>query len=410
MKRMPVYLSASLLLVVLMSFAPLAAHSQQQQPPSPPRSQPPSGGNRPSTSAQPPNQPNRDFQGPLYVEGRVITDTGQAVPTAVSVRLSCGSTTVQTIKTDSKGYFRFTLGAGTQSNFDFSAADESPSPFGTLSPGSTLGCAHSGIGNLDGSSLTGWEVRISVPGYQPLTHIITDTPSLSTIDVGVLELRSTAHVSPGAVSVTSLLVPNNARKEYEQALKDLENRRLPQAEQHLARAVAAYDKYAAAWNEMGRLYASQREFDKARQSYEKAIAADPKYAPPYVSIGGILLQNRDYEGALASVAKAIQIDPAIEAGIAGYIEAVANYSLDRTDAAETNLVNFEKGPHQNLPQTHAMLADIYLRKNDFAGAAAQIRAYLKEAPQGPFAADLRQKLDEIEKNHADLAGPPLIAP
>ena len=102
--------------------------------------------------------------------------------------------------------------------------------------------------------------------------------ALGTIDIGVLELRRVGTAPAGSVSATSLLVPNNARKEYEQGVKDLRDNRLPQATQHLERAVGAYDKYAAAWTELGRAYAANREMGKAHRAFEKAIAADPKYA------------------------------------------------------------------------------------------------------------------------------------
>ena len=52
-------------------------------------------------------------------------DTGQPVPEPVSVALGCGIRPLQVIHTDLKGYFQFTLGAGTQSNMDFSASNDS---------------------------------------------------------------------------------------------------------------------------------------------------------------------------------------------------------------------------------------------------------------------------------------------
>jgi tetratricopeptide (TPR) repeat protein len=318
--------------------------------------------------------------------------------------------TVQVVRTDLKGYFQFALGAGTQANTDFSAADEAP-PSSVLT-GVNVPGGYSGFGTSS-NSLAGCELRASVPGYQPLMIPVTDPASLGTIDVGVLELRRTTVMSGAAVSATSLLVPNNARKEFDQGVKDLHNNRLPQATQHLERAVGTYDKYAAAWNELGKAYAANHQMAKARESYEKAIAADSKYAPPYVSLAAVKLEDQDYEGALETAGKAVELDPAIVMGIAGYIQAVANFRLNRLDAAEQSLLAVEKGPHQNIPQLHAMLADLYLRKQDSLNAAAQMRAYLKEAPQGFFAADLKKNLELIEKaadNTAGGGGRPLIAP
>src|SRR3954469_19790636 len=129
MKKFSGHLGSAFFLMLFAISSSMAQGKQQAPQPSQP-----SGGNRPSVS-QPPSQ--GQFQGPLYVEGRVVADNGQPASAPVSVKLSCGSTTVQTIKTDPKGYFRFTLGlSGPQSNFDLGAADESSSPFGGLGSGS----------------------------------------------------------------------------------------------------------------------------------------------------------------------------------------------------------------------------------------------------------------------------------
>jgi len=74
----------------------------------------------------------------------------------------------------------------------------------------------------------------------------------------------------------------------------------------------------------------------------------------------------------------------------------------------------EKGPHQNMPDLHAMHAEIFLRKQDYPNAAAQMRAYLKEFPQGRFADQMKKDLQQIEQSTPATAGKdspkPLIAP
>ena len=167
---------------------------------------------------------------------------------------------------------------------------------------------------------------------------------------------------------------------------------------------ARHDKYAAAWHELGHAYAADNQIAKARQSFEKAIAADSKYAPPYVSLAALKVEDQDYDGAFESIRQAVELDPNILVGFAGYIQAIANFRLNRLEAAEQSLLAAEKGPHQSTPQLHAMLADLYMRKQDLVNAAAQIRTYLKEAPQGSFAAELKKNLDMIEKSAGTPVG------
>jgi len=393
-------------LVVWMASSSWAQAPSPSPAPAPQPAQPGAGagGNRGNTGQQEPSQQQgRDTQLPLFVEGQIVDENGKSPSDPVSVKLTCGVRTLQTVRADIKGYFRFALGMGTQANTDFSAADEAPPQ--SMLTGMNVQGGYGGFGTAS-AGLTGCDVRISMPGYVPLDVPITDPASLGMIDVGVLELRRVGSVAAGSVSATALLVPNNARKEYEQGLKDLRSNRLPQATQHLMRAVGAYDKYAAAWNELGRAYAAGRDMPKAREAYEKAIVADPKFAPPYVSLGALQLEAQDYEGALDSISKAVAIDPTITEGLAGYIQGVANFRLNRMDAAQESLLQAENGPHPSTPQLHVLLVELYLRKQDSAAAAAHMRAYIKEAPQGSFAVQMRQRLTEIGQAAANQPGGP----
>jgi hypothetical protein len=324
-------------------------------------------------------------------------DTGQPVPEPVSVGLDCGMRSLQVIHTDLKGYFRFTLGAGPQGNIDFSASnDASMSPAGNdlSSPGGGI----RGFGGSEGS-LTGCELRVSVPGYQPLYKDITDHADLTGVDVGTLRLTRIAAVVGSSISVTSLLVPNSARKEFENGEKEAHSNHLELATRHLEKAVAEYDKFAAAWNELGNIYASSREIEKSRQAFEKAITADPKYIRPYVGLANLELQNQEFEPAVETAGKALELDRSI--GVASFIQAVGNFKLNRLDAAEKSAQEAEKGPHQSMPDLHALLADIFLQKQDYSNAATQMRAYLKEFPQGKFADEMQKYLQQLEKSAAN---------
>jgi hypothetical protein len=342
-------------------------------------------------------QTNPQSQTPTYVRGRVVMDGGQPVPEPVSVALNCGVQSVQAIHTDSKGYFEFVLGSGPQGNMDMSAANDTSGPaIGGMSlPGGFGGGG--GIGN-SGGRLLGCELRISVGGYEPLTKNITDTGDITGVDVGTLQLRRLAGVEGASISVTSLQVPSNARKEFDKASSDISKNHLDSAKQHLEKAVSEYDKYAAAWNQLGSVYSSTGETEKANQAYTKAIASDLHYIPPYIGLAALQLQTEDYKNAADTAGKALALDSRI--GVASFIEAAADVQLNRLDEAEKNAENAERHPHQSFPQVHVVLAQIFVAKQDYSNAAGEMRAYLKEAPQGNFAAEIKKSLDEIDKTTA----------
>jgi len=300
---------------------------------------------------------------------------------------------LQMIRTDSNGYFRFNLEPGLQSNMDLSAADD-PSTPGTN--GMNSHSSFGGVGNIS-RGLAGCELRVSVPGYRPLVDTIRDPypDSLGTIDVGTLQLKRVAGMSGSVVGVASLLVPAGALKEFNRGTDDERSNRLKSATQHLEKAVAKYDKFAAAWNELGKISLMNHDAVEARRAFEKAIAADPQFIPPYLSLASLAIQNKEYERGVVSAGKALELDPRL--GIASYLEAVANFNLNRLDAAEKSARAAEKEPNQGIPQLHALLANILLRKQDYANAAVEMRTYLREFPQGQFAGEMQKKLEEIEK-------------
>ena len=337
-----------------------------------------------------PGQP----RGPHYLDGRVLLDTVQPAREPVSVELNCDTQSLQAIRTDVKGYFRFTFGEGVQSNADFSASN-SANIMSSLSTGTNFPGAVGGL-RVSPINLVGCELRVSVTGYRPLSKTITpDSNELGVIDVGTLHLTRIAGAPGVAISTTSLLVPGGARKEFEKGDKEARSNRSKAAIQHLEKAVSEYESYAAAWYELGTVYSATQQTDKAHQAFEKAITADPNYIPPYVSLSALELKNQEYEDAVDTAAKALGLDPTIE--IARFIQAVGNFNLNRLDEAEKNARELEKKPHQNIPQLHVLLADLLLQKQEYAGAAAEMRTYLREFPDGERAGEVRKKLDQIEK-------------
>ena len=346
-------------------------------------------GSTPGTSGQQPGYNPQQYQAPLFVNGRVLMTNGQPVMEPISVGLECGMKPLQLIHTDLKGYFQFSLGTGAQSNMDFSASNDSPvSPMG----------GNSGVVNPQ-NQLTGCEVHVNVPGYVPLSRTITYRADVTGVELGTMQLTRIAGVTGSSISVTSMLVPGNARKEFEKGDKDARSNHLPSAAEHLEKAVAQYDKYAAAWFELGGVYASSKEMDKSRQAFEKSIEADPHYIPPYVSLANLQLQNNEFEPAIETAGKALDLDPTI--GTANLIQAIGNFRLNRLDAAEKSAQQAEKGPHADMPDLHALHAQILLQEHDVPGAAAQMRAYLKEFPKGRFAAEIRTNLQQIDAADAN---------
>lgn len=331
----------------------------------------------------------------FIVYGRVVASDEESVPLSTSVTLKCGGQVLEAIHPDTMGSFRFTLGAESTDNVDVSAANSTYSSEDVNHTGSRRMDKYAGIDTFN------CELDAHAPGYRPLFQpiLLNGAAEIGGVDAGSLFLvpMGMGSTETGMVSVTTLLVPNNARKEFEKGDKDAHKNRLASAVEHLKKAVAEYDKYAIAWNELGRIYTVSHELKEAYQAFQKATAADPKYVPPYLGLATLELNDGDYQSASDTAGEALALDRGI--ALASFLQAAANYSLHRLDAAEKCARDAERWPHQNIPQLHVLLGEIYLQKQEGLNAAAEMRAYLKESPQGELASEMKKKLGDLEKSY-----------
>jgi tetratricopeptide (TPR) repeat protein len=333
-------------------------------------------------------------------------ENGLPVPEPVSVALVCGTQTVQMVQSDLKGQFQFQLASGVvQSNTVISADNDSSM---STNPNGNANNPQGGFVNYGSSDmkLFGCELRLMESGYLPMTKVISEPGSLGMIGVGTLVLQRLANVPGSAISVTSLMVPGNARKEFEKGESAVRSRQYKSAVEHFQKAVALYDKYAAAWNDLGKMQLALNQPDDAGTDFQKAIDADPHYTPPYVNLADLELRQEHYDSAAETAKKALEQDPSVE--FAEFIEAAADYKLQRFDEAVKCAQNAQQLPHQDIPQIHALLAQIYVEKHDYPSAAAQMRAYLKESPKGEFAEKVRKSLSQIENASAQTGDSPAV--
>jgi tetratricopeptide (TPR) repeat protein len=328
---------------------------------------------------------------PRFVYGKLLTESGAKLPDSTSVQLECAMQPVKAIHPDLNGTFQFDLQAAQQANEDMSAA-VNPSETGGIDP---MGGANSGMGPGMSATLSDCDVRISAPGYQPVSKFVDmRTGDVGGVNIGTLVLSPIFPEESSEVSVNSLMIPKKAKKEYEKGEKDLRRNDLKSATDHLEKAVGDYDKFAPAWNDLGRIYAATHQSDKAAQAFTKAIAADSGYVPPYLNLAQLQIQDGQYANAADNAAKALRVRA--ELPPASFLEALADFKLNRFDAAEQSAREAERGPHQNIPQLHLLLTNILLRRKDFSGAAQEMQAYLKEFPNGQFVAQVKTRLPQVE--------------
>jgi len=81
------------------------------------------------------------------------------------------------------------------------------------------------------------------------------------------------------------------------------------AEQAFHAAVAADEKYAPAWSNLGLLLDDRGDLMGAEMAYRAAVAADVKYAPAWNNLGLLLRMTKRFEDALPVLQRLISLQP-----------------------------------------------------------------------------------------------------
>jgi Tfp pilus assembly protein PilF len=336
-----------------------------------------------NTPSRTPISPDTSTQ-PIFVAGRVIMDGGAPLPEPVAIERNCNGVSRREGYTDFKGQFQIQLGTNLAFQ-DASEDDPRTTPDSGVRTSSRSGTRRS-------SELTACEFRAILAGFQSSTVSIRGGGDMFQFDLGTIVLKRIGDVQGATVSLTTMSAPKDARHAYEKALKALQNDKPQEEEKELEKAVRIYPHFAAAWSMLGDLRHQQSRIEEARTAYKQSLAADPQYLNPIFGLALIAIQDKNWEEAARLSAQAASAFPSLY-----FYNAVANYNAGKLDPAEESARKYKKlDVEHKHPDISLLLSNLLAQKNDFAGAAQQIRDYLAIVPDGPNAEELKTRAKKLE--------------
>ena len=246
------------------------------------------------------------------------------------------------------------------------------------------------------NDLNGCELRAALPGYQSSVVILrTLVGDNWQYEVGTIFLKRIGNAPGSTISVTSMAAPKDALRAYEKALK-LKAEKPAEAEKELDKAVRIYPQFAAAWSLLGDIHREHNEFAGAQDDYTKAIAADPQFVNPSYGLAMIAAQEKKWDDAVRFTDQVIKLNSAAYP-VAYFVNAAANYNLQKFAPAEESARKFKTLDTQhNHPDVCLLLSYVLSARQDYAGAAREIREYLTLAPNSPEAESLKNDAKRFE--------------
>ena len=396
--------SAAGLLIAAGFVAPIAL-AQKPPPPAPPPNPPPTS--TPSSTPSPLsiNSQPEVFAGDLimYLTGSVATDDGTALPRNVMVERVCNAGVRQQVYATAGGEFTMELGTMTEPILD--ASGEGNQKFATSPKNGGMGVPRRDLATC--------ELRASASGFQSQTISLAElTPSDRRAEVGSIVVHRTVKVKGATLNAAAYKAPGSARKAYEKGLEAAGKGKLPDAQRDFEEAVKLYPRYSNAWFALGDVLQKQTQKEEARTAYLRATEIDGRYLPPLLGLASIAFEAQEWKEVLGLTSQVLRNDSLDYGKINGslldldnvdysrayFYNAAANLALNRLTEAEKSGLQAERldlWPH--YPQLRLLLAEIFVRKNNYAGAIDQLHLYLTIVPQGKNADLAREQLAKMEK-------------
>src|ERR1700687_2948882 len=360
----------------------------------------PTNPTRPGIGTQPgnmpgSNNPSPDFgqMRPLVFMGQVMMDDGTPPSDSVTIQLVCRGTPRSIAFTDSKGGFSVDLNNLINEASLMDASQPAGGGFGGPFGGSSN--LNGSRGNSNGISerdLMGCDLQAALAGFRSEPIHLGTRRALDNPDVGTILLHRLANVEGLTISATSAYAPKDAKKAFDKARDAARKQKWDEAEKDFQKAVDSYPKYAAAWFQLGLVQQEKKNDEAARKSYAQALAADPKFVSPYQQLATMAAREQKWQEVIDDTDRLLHLNP-VDFPQAWLFNSLGNYYLKNLDAAEKSAREgiSHDAAHHYATMNH-VLGVILAQKQDYAGAAQQLRDYIHFAPKANDIDQVKQQL------------------
>jgi Ca-activated chloride channel family protein len=205
----------------------------------------------------------------------------------------------------------------------------------------------------------------------------------------------------GSVSKLDLKAPGKARHEYEQGYRLLMGKDAQGAVDHLAKAIALYPKFVAAYNALGSAYLSLGQNELAHGEFTQAISLDDHLPNSYLNLGCAELSLKQYSAAEESLRKASSIAPLdVQLQLALAYGEFVNHDYSAVLATARQV---HEHKHEGAALVHYFAAGAWEAQGNHSQAQDEMETLLQEDPTSASAGQFRQTLEEIKAEQAPRA-------
>lgn len=291
------------------------------------------------------------------ISGQVKTEEGRIIPFGVMVRLeNSRREMVDEVPADTNGHFSF-----------------------------------SGLARVD------YQLTVTADGFQTVTEEANLSHSAGSVRINVfLTPENKVHYKKGNItSVAELAIPRLAKKLFRKGERAFRARHYLKAQNYYEQATQEYSCYSGAQTQLATvLIIRKTNIPEAKQRLNKAIKCDATYLNAYEMLAQLLNAEGEYANSIKVLRQGLAHSPDMwqfhyEMGVAHY--GMKDYG-DAEKELQKALVLNKKPP----AIVHIKLADVYTKESKYNDAYGQMEAYLRERPDGRFAARIRTVMKQMK--------------
>jgi Flp pilus assembly protein TadD len=224
-------------------------------------------------------------------------------------------------------------------------------------------------------------------------EVFPNAPSI--LNVNLKEKKSRSANSAKAISTGELdpAIPGPAKKEFERATDAGNSGKTQEAIAHLRKAIAIYPAYLMAHNDLGAQLLSLGKLEEAFEEFRRAIQIDPKAFNPRLNLGIVFVQRHQFTEAAATLKAALALQPNSPA--ARLYNGLALEGSGDLNGSEQELKTAHDLGGASYATALFHLGQIYANRGERERGRKMLESYLREAPNGPDAAQARKMISVL---------------
>ena len=191
-------------------------------------------------------------------------------------------------------------------------------------------------------------------------------------------------------------VPEEAKKMYENAISDLDNKKLDQGIEGLQNALKIFPTYYAALEKLGAEYITLQKFDLAKELFNKGVEVNSRSFNCWYGLSYANYHLKQSAAAIESAQKATSLNPnSIDAVF--YLGLSQRLAKDYAESEKT-LKQADKMAKGKSPDIHWNLALLYAHNlNRFQDAANHLELYLKYTPDASNSESIKKLIKQFRE-------------